>query len=257
MLSKGTVNYKAVVEKMQRDTGFTQYYDEECKEWLWEIMSLIGLNSLLTTSQVDIEIEDYRGLLPINLESIIGVKNFDTNNVIIQDLGVYDKRINSLSEHGVTRVVSDGVSYTSVDGTITPDLSHVMVDIERPMSMSPSNYRYKVQGSYIYIDGMKTGTITVAYTAFPIEDNAPVIPNDSKILELCSWYIATKIAFRLMLKGELTKGVKDDIEQQYLFYAKSARMKALTPNYEMMEAMKMRMGLIPDTNRHAFGFTNR
>ena len=101
MLSKGTVNYKAVVEKMQRDTGFTQYYDEECKEWLWEIMSLIGLNSLLTTSQVDIEIEDYRGLLPINLESIIGVKNFDTNNVIIQDLGVYDKRINSLSEHGV------------------------------------------------------------------------------------------------------------------------------------------------------------
>ena len=74
---------------------------------------------------------------------------------------------------------------------------------------------------------------------------------------MCSWYIANKVAMRLMIRGEINSGVADRIEQQYLFYAKSARIKALTPDYEMMEAMKSRLGLIPDTNRHSRGFTNR
>lgn len=256
MLNQGTINYRAVLDKMQRDTGFTQFYEEECKEWLWEALSLIGLSSLLVNTQTDIEIEDYRGLLPINMQNLLGVKNYDTNNVIIKDLGIYTKRTDTFTESDITRVVSDGVSYTSVDGTIIPDLSHVFVDIIRPSSTSVSNLRYRVQGNYIYIDGMREGKITIAYTAFPIEDNAPVIPDDPKILELCSWYIASKIAFRLMLKGELAQGIKNEIEQQYLFYAKSARIKALTPDYEMMEAMKSRLGLVPDTSRHARGFTN-
>ena len=31
MLNQGTITYKAVIEKMQRDTGFTQFYEDECK----------------------------------------------------------------------------------------------------------------------------------------------------------------------------------------------------------------------------------
>ena len=257
MLNQGTITYKAVIEKMQRDTGFTQFYEDECKEWLWEVMSLIGLNSLLVNTQTDITIEDYRGILPINLETILGVKNQATDAPIIKDLGIYNKQLKNTQDPDVIRVISDGVSYTSVDGTIIPDLSHTMVDIVRP---TPSNYgslRYRIQGQYIFIDGLENGTITIAYTAFPIEDNSPVIPNDAKILEMCSWYIANKVAMRLMIRGEINSGVADRIEQQYLFYAKSARIKALVPDYPMMEAMKMRMGLIPDTTRYYNGFSNK
>jgi len=256
MLNQGTINYRAVIAKMQRDTGFTQYYEEECKEWLWEAISLIGVSSLLTQEEEDITIEEYRGLLPINMERLLGVKNKNTDTVLIKDLGIYSKKSVQNENSDVTRVISDGVSYTSVDGTIIPDLSHTMVDIVRPTSMSASSPRYRVQGHYIYIDGIKEGTITISYQAFPVEDNAPVIPDDLKILSLCSWYIANKIAFKLYIRGELNKSVKDDIEQEYLYYAKAARLKALTPDYEMMEAMKQRLGLIPDTNRHARGFTN-
>jgi len=257
MLNQGTINYRAVIEKMQRDTGFTQFYEDECKEWLWEVMSLIGLNSLLVNTQTDIIIEDYRGLLPNNVETILAVKDQVTGVAIIKDLGVFSKQLRTVDTNNITRVISDGVSYTSVDGTIIPELSHTMVDIIRPAAPNYGSPRYKIQGQYIYIDGINNGTITIAYTAFPIEDTAPVIPNDAKILEMCSWYIATKIAMRLLIRGEIQSGIMDKIEQQYLFYVKSARLKALTPDYAMMESMKMRMGLIPDTNRYSNGFTNK
>ena len=257
MLNQGTISYKAVIEKMQRDTGFTQFYEEECKEWLWEVMSIIGLSSLLVDIEEEVTIEDYRGILPINLESILGIKNKADNTPLIQELGIYSNTLPSTQDPTVTRVVSDGVSYTSVDGSIIPDLSHTMVDTIRPTTSNYGCFRYDIKGHYIYIDGMKDGTIIISYKAFPIEDNAPVIPNDAKILEMCALYIASKIAKRLMYKGELSPGIADKIDQEYMFYAKSARIKALTPDYNMMEAMKMRMGLIPDTSRFLRGFSNK
>lgn len=256
MLNKGTINYRAVIEKMARDTGFTQYFEDECKEWLWEAISLIGVSSLFVNVEEEITIEEYRGLLPVNLESIIGVKDYHTNNPIIEDLGVYSKTYPDAEGTAVTRVISDGVSYTSVDGTIIPDLSHVYVDIVKPIVSSRGAYRYQVKGHYIYIDGIRNGKIVISYYSFPVEDNAPVIPNDAKMLEFCSWYIATKIAMRLMIKGEISQGIKNEIEQQYLFYASSARIKALTPDIQMMEAMKRRLGIVPDVSRYDLGFTN-
>ena len=47
-------------------------------------------------SSSDITIEDYRGILPINLETILGVKNQATDAPIIKDLGIYNNQLKGL-----------------------------------------------------------------------------------------------------------------------------------------------------------------
>jgi len=227
MLSGKHISVDYIVERLHHDYGFDNITLSDILEYIWDVVGFIGvLDPMIDKEPVTIDIENHRGVLPYDLYSISGVREYTTGTMMTEISDLFWKSTNENIETE-TEVIAD------VDPA-TGEEYYTVVFTED----TPELYRYKVQGNYIFT-AFETGRIEMAYKAFPIDPitGIPTIPDDAQYVRAVVSYIAERIAFKMMLRDLLSERKYELLRQEYLFNVGAAKGKCIQPDAARMEVI--------------------
>ncbi len=169
-----------------------------------------------------IDIKDYRGLLPCDLDRIIQVRTHDDCS----------------KTYKVFRYSTD---------------SFHMSDTKQ----DPYDLTYKVQGSIIFTS-MKEGTIEIAYRALAVDSEGyPLIPDSSPYIEALELFIKKKHFTVLFDTGKITPQVYNNVCQEYAWAVGQAQSDLVSLSIDEMQSLTNSFNtLVARVNEHSRGFVN-
>ena len=185
-----------IIERVQRDYGL-DVNDAEAAEWVWDAVGEIGVLTSFEEKITTINIEDYKGVLPIDLYgSPKNIRDFETYVELRRTLDGYFRSDNKWEAQDNQIIQTQDVD------PLTDEPFYTTV----PPATYPEYYTYKLQGNYIFI-GYSTAVLEMVYDAFPVDETTglPLISDDVKYIKAISAFIADKEGFRMMLKDELSE----------------------------------------------------
>ena len=193
-------------------------------------MRKLGVPNTFVDKVVDLEVSDFKALLPCDFYKIIQIKK-----------GPHVLRYTTDSFHmePTIRKIEDGCCKKH------PHL-HRGVDLT-----------YKLQGNVIYTN-FKTGVITVSYQAILTdEDGYPLIPENSSYIEALEAFIKEKHFTILFDQGKIDRTILGNAKTEYAWAVGQAQTDLIIPSIDQMEAItNMWNTLIPRVQEHRRGFLN-
>lgn len=183
---------------------------------------IVGMPKAFNEKTDLVTIDDYRGLLPCDLESIIQVRTHDECSKIYQ----------------VFRYSTDSF--------------HMSNNKQNSFDLT-----YKVQGNIIYTS-MKEGTIEIAYRAMAVDSEGyPLIPDNSSYINALEAYIKKKCFTVLFDTGKITPQVFNQACQDYAWAVGQAQSDLVRPSIDEMQSITNSFNtLITRVNEHSRGFVN-
>jgi len=231
MLTGKYTTIARVLENVIRDTGFTDEINfADAIEWAYRAMQFIGAPQIYITKVTDgnkelehpdpIQVVNYRAELPCDLHKIIQIRDYCNRA--------------SLKSSTYNFLMSDNMREATVGNSL----------------------EYIINDGYIFTNFIE-GQLEIAYEAFPIDkEGYPMIPDDERYLKAVESYIIERIARKLWLQDKINDYKYKALEQDWLFYVKSAKTKAQMPSFDEMESLKNQvLRLISHPDRHKNQFT--
>jgi len=227
MFSGKYKSINTVVENILRDTD---YYNEinlsDVTEWAARAMELIGAPLVDTIVPTTLTIANFRATLPDAVKEVKAVRDSDTL---------------------VSMIISD-------DQFITNRYEELAAG-EDVDELALTQYSYKVVNGYMFFN-KKEGDVDIIYTTFPMDDNGCLlIPDVDRYMMAIEAYIIFKIDNKLYRRGVISKNIRDESEQNWLWYVNSAFTKLTVPNYDEAESLKNQLTKMrSDSSAHQYGF---
>lgn len=242
------VSVSTIMEKVMRDTGFTDVTVGDAAEWTWECLGKIGTPALLSDEACRIDIDSKGiGVLPPNFieEKFGGVRTFKDKKVLEKSAYSFFQDYAGFTNENKTtgNVTLESDRYNNLDDSVKWTDPNNM-----PYRLS---HVYFIQGDYIYT-GLSDETIEIAYKSIPcFADYTPMIPDNEKIKGAVEAYVIMKLMTREYYKGNVDRIKKEDAVQEYTFCAGQARNATIEPTVEDMRLIQNRMqALIKSTRSH-------
>lgn len=257
MLTPGYTTIEEIMETIHRDYEFDANRGE-IAEWIWKCVGFLGIpygmeEKIIDSSENELfKVTDFKCPLPVDLYMMKGIKHKDLDFALKKSTNLY--AMNKVIEDSVTTSF-EIVGTNIVENETEIEWSDTSFVVSNDEILTTEALTYIEKGNNIYF-GFKNGDIVIVYDAFPVDNNGyPKVPNDAKYIRAVVLFCVKKIAFRLHLKGSLIKQLYDEIALQYSFAAGAAKTKALTPDVDLMEAIRQyQTRLNPLMGRHADGF---
>lgn len=182
---------------------------------------IVGSPRMFEEKVEKVTIEDYRGLLPCDVDSIIQVRTVPNN-------GEYSTFIHSTDNFHMSN-----------------------------NKQSSSELTYKVQGDVIFTS-MKEGNIEVAYTSIAVDNEGyPLVPDNSSFIRALELYIKKQQFTILFDMGQINQAVFHQVCQDYAFAVGQAQSDLIRPTIDQMQAITNSFNtLIWRTKEHITGFVN-
>lgn len=244
---------KSIIEKVYRDYPFEEVFEDECKEWAYEILNKIGRSELFEDYTAEITVTDFMGELPDNISDagISGIRDQETGIVLIPSTDIFISQNNS--QTSTSGIINLGIAVPEED-------EDDIVDIETEVASLPLNtycqdYKYKIQGNNI-LCSIEDCVLEISYKGFPVweDDGSPKIPDDTKVVSMVANYIAKNIARRLWFKSKISKQIYDDIDVDSLFDSGAARNRLAQPDIAGMESIRRNSTrLLPKPDQYSTG----
>lgn len=231
------VSFLKVVEDAYRDSGIDNIDFESAIAWTLDMIRDLGIGAAyiekntngMNGMPIAIEVNNHIAIMPSDLVRLKSIRMVDISS---------DNEVVSTQEMVET---NEHFYLAGVDNDIDTD-----------------NPRYKLDDSKIYTS-FSDGYIQLTYLGYPIDESGfPMIPDDSKFMKALRFYIIYKLDWKRwrMNPSPQNASIKNDSEQQYLFYVAAAKTKYHTPSIDKLEAIKnMWLRNIPSINEHANGFS--
>lgn len=242
-----------IFERVKREFGFDELYHDDLREWIWDAIGMMGSPNLLENKTSDIEVESFRGELPVDLFSL-------TEHIIREK---ESKRILTMSQDIFLDEDAEGQGKSKASGHLSVIAAPVNEDFPEQTAYvaivlpeyDVGNYCYAIKGNYLFC-GIKDTTLQINYTAFPMDDRGfPLITDDPKVIRSVVWYIGERMAYKLMIADKLSERKYEIIKQDYLFNVASARSKSNTLSLPQIEIFKNRiLSMVKQTDAFHKGF---
>lgn len=230
MITSKRISIKRVLEKVYRDNHFnTEIQWGDVIEWVAEAINLLGVAiSYEDKISKELHLENGRVELPCDLMYIRMVRDFDTKTTYVRSFDEFH-------------------------------LSNYFRCEEESVSSCPDHCSplptYTTNGNYLFTSN-PSGSLEISYKAMPTdEEGLPMIPDDDKYIRAMAQYVAEQLAWKLTMQGKLPAGILEKLEQKRDWAFGSAKMAAVIPDVDEMEAWKNSfLRLIPTINSHSTGF---
>ena len=208
------------MDKLTRHPLLEDISFETVVDYAVDFIRIVGTPSVFLEKTEELEVKDYRAVLPCDFYQMIQVRIIDK-----------EKRM------GAFRYSTDSFHMSNV----------------KPKD---SELTYKIQGSCIFTSIPK-GKIEIAYKAMPIDDEGyPLIPDNSSYSRALELYIKLQYFTTLFDTGKISDKVLTNTQQQYAWAVGQAQSDLIRPTIDEMEATSnMWNKLLPDTTRdHQYGY---
>lgn len=200
---------------------------ETVVDYAVDFIRIVGTPPSFIEKTIEIEIKDYRGVLPCDYYQVIQVRDMS----------------NPEGSHRAFRHTTDSFHMSGHKR----DKDYISIDLT-----------YKIQGGCI-ITSIPNGTIEMAYMAMPIDDEGyPLIPDNSSYSRALELYIKLQWFTVLFDMGKITPQVLNNTQQQYAWAVGQAQVDLIRPTVDQMQSITaMWNRLLPDVNRDFHhGFIN-
>ena len=211
---------------MLRDIPF-----ETAVEYTVDFISLVGTPAIYEEKTAIIPIDNWRGQLPCDFESMIQVRMAGK-----QHNGRWDKS-NILTNHPVYRY---------------SDYSFQLSDAIKPNSLEQIiDLKYKTQGMVIFTS-TKDIDVEIAYRAFAVDDEGyPLLPDNTSFLRGLENYIKFQWFTILYDMGKLPQQVMDSTKQEYAWAVGDAQSEFSRLDLDKAQTLFTSFKtLLPRNNEH-------
>ena len=243
-------NYKhvsvlSIVERITRDTEYTDVSVPSMIEWVWEILELLNIPVTFLDLTCEVDIVNYRGSLPVTLRKLTSAREFYSQMPMIEGTDLFFRSPNSKT--GVAS--SAHINETGGPTTPTTDQMSSVNDT--------AQYKYKIENGYI-IPEFFDGKIEIAYQAYPLDEfGYPMIPEDIKVINAVKFYIIERLDYKLFRSGKIADKVYNDSKVESQWAISSAISESNMPSLEEMEIIRRFSSLlVSDTSQFDKGFAN-
>ena len=214
------ISIKEVLDNLLDNPLLQDLTLERVVNYTVDFIRKVGMPKLYIEKTANLEIKEYRALLPCDFHKMIQVRAF---------------------KEGYSQVFRSSTDnfHLSKDKGDSHDLT------------------YKLQGQAIYTS-MKDGTIEIAYQAIPVDcDGYPMIADNSSFKEALELYITKKRYKVLFDIGKIRGDVYSSTCQDYAFAVGQAQTSLIMPTIDEMESITNSWNtLIPRVTEHRMGFIN-
>lgn len=212
------VNIREVLSRLLRHPLLQDLTLEQVIQYTIDFISIFGLPKMYMQKETSIKIEDYRGVLPNDLVSIIQVRDNKDNKCIFTNSATF-------------------IPNKNIDNTYTT---------------------FKVQNNIIYTSFKSGELSILYNAIPVDEDGYPLLIDNSVFLKALELYIKKEAFTILFDTGNIHQNVYLNTLQQYGALAGQLKAEFTIPSLSEMESLKrMWNSLIVDKNRFEDGFINK
>lgn len=211
---------------------------DQAIRYTMRFIGLFGYSKLYCEKIEDVEIHEFRGLLPCDLVSIIQVKDLRSGICL--------------------RAMTDNFPMGEV-----PDIEKKFHNRRYDELYIPRAYAYneepafKTQGRIIYTS-FPEGVVGIAYKAIPVDDDGfPLLIDNENYLAALEAYIKLQSFTIKFDTGKISANILQNAQQDYAFLAKALQDEFTVPSVSEMEAItRMINTMIPRVRQFDNGFRN-
>lgn len=212
------------MDKLTRHPLLADISFETVVDYTVDFIRIVGTPKSFLEKTEEIEIKNYRGVLPCDFYQMIQIRTVECNN----------------NKHSHSFRYSTDSFHMSDNKPKRSDLT------------------YKIQNNVI-ITSIENGIIEIAYKAMPIDDEGyPLIPDNSTYSRALESYIKLQWFTILFDTGKISPQVLNNTQQQYAWHVGQAQTDLIRPTIDEMQSItNMYNKFLPDiTSDHFHGFIN-
>lgn len=205
-------------------------------------ISLHGYPSLYQDKIAEIEIKDYRGLLPCDLISIIQVKDLNAGICL----------------RAMTDTFAQGLRSKPREVNAHKDLlNNIQNEYIPPRKVCAEEMSFKTQGRIMFTS-FPVGMVEVAYKAIPVdEDGFPLLIDNETYLNALEAYIKMKVFTVKFDTNNMSAGVLSNAQTDYAWASHLLQSEMTTPSVSEMESITRYLNtLIKPVTHFDNGFKN-
>lgn len=219
---KDYISIKVAMDNLLHHPLLQDLTFERVVNYTQQFIQIVGIKPTFINKVASIDIKDYRGVLPCDLQEIVQVRTtVERCGNIKQD----------------TFRASTDTFHFSPDKKTHPELT------------------YKIQGGCIFTS-MKEGTIEIAYDAIATDQEGyPLVPDNAAFIRALESYIKVQHFTILFDLGKINAQVYHNAQQEYAWNVGQAQSSMIMPTLDEMQAITNSLNThLVRTNEHSRGF---
>ena len=182
-------------------------------------MGIHGYSKLYQDKEADVDIHEFRGLLPCDLISITQVKD-DCSGICLRSM---------------TDTFTPGLVLPPPHPHNSP---HPYMPYIPPMAHGHGEPTFKTQERVIFTS-FPEGKIRIAYKAIPVdEDGFPLLIDNENYLACLEAYIKKQVFTVKFDQGKIAAGILDNAKQEYAWLAGQLASEFQIPSYSEMQSIQ-------------------
>lgn len=217
---------KRVIDNLMEHPLLRDLTLEQAVRYTIRFIGLFGFPKLYTDKIVNIDIKDFRGLMPCDLISIIQVKDNAT--------GVCLRSMTDTFVKGIEPNPPKPLKPKSDELNNVKDITREYIPPQHRFNEEPS---FKTQGRVIFVN-FPEGSIEMSYKAIPVDDDGfPLLIDNENYLAALEAYIKLQIFTIKFDTGKINANVLQNAQQDYAWRAAELGSEFNTPSVSEMETM--------------------
>lgn len=224
---------------------------EQAVRYTIRFISLHGYPRMFQDKIEQVEIEDFRGLLPCDLISINQVKDMHTGICLRAMTSTF---VRGMEPHKTPEKPVDPINNTLHETEKLKALDHLYLSPHHPRMEEPS---FKTQGRVIFTS-FPEGCVEISYRAIPVDDDGfPLLIDNENYLAALEAFIKLQVFTIKFDTGKINANVLQNAQQTYAWRAAELGSEFSTPSYSEAEALSRFWNtLVPSVQHFDKGFTH-
>lgn len=237
---------KRVLEDLMEHPLLRDLTLEQVVRFTIRFIGLHGFHKFYQDKIEDVDIHDFRGLLPCDLISIIQVKDLKTG--ICLRAMTDNFAMGMLPEHP-----ERPKPHKDLMNNMRPPKKWYIPDSHRHLH----ELAFKTQGRVIYTS-FPEGKVGIAYKSIPVDDDGyPQLLDNENYLAALEAYIKKQVFTIKFDTGKISSAVLQNAQQEYAWLANQLSSEFVIPSTSEMEAITRSINtMIPKVREFDNGFIN-
>ena len=208
-------NIRRVLDSLHDHPMLSDLTLEQVVRHTVRFIGIHGYSRLYEDREADVDIHEFRGLLPCDLISIIQVKD-DCSGICL-------------------RSMTD--SFTPGLVPPPPHAPHPYMPYILPKAPGHGEPAFKTQGRVIFTS-FPEGKVRIAYKAIPVdEDGFPLLIDNENYLACLEAYIKKQVFTVKFDQGKIAAGVLQNAQQEYAWLAGQLASEFQIPSYSELQSI--------------------
>ena len=244
------VNIREILARCTRHPMLKSLDLEQAIQYTTDFIGIVGMPTFYEDKLETIQIEDFRGLLPCDLVSIIQVKDLKTGICLRSMTDSFNPGLRKNSKN----IKGKPVDIQAIRNVNPQPLG---IDQDPIPHIESEEMTFKTQGRVIFTS-FRTGEIELSYKALPVDkDGLPLLIDNANFLKALELYIKKQAFTVLFDLGKLNANILQNTQQEYAWTVAQCEKEFIIPSVSEMESItRMWNTLIPNTTSFDGGFKN-